>query len=105
MTLQDLFHAANNGERLEDINGNESNANDSNRHARDRDDIANNINNQQQGSHLRPSIVALDILSRNERNIMMKSKSLTLPTLLRGKDLYFDTLIKLHRSILAGQLI
>ena len=105
MSLQDLFHAANNGERLEDIDGNDSSANDSNRHVRDRDEIVNNINNHQQGIHPRPSIVPLDTLSRKERKIMMKSKSLTLPTLLRGNDLYFDTSIKLHRCILAGQLI
>eukprot|EP00957_Ditylum_brightwellii_P133891 10209699-Ditylum_brightwellii.AAC.1 len=72
MSLHDLFHAANNSERLEDNNGNDSNANESNCHVRNRDEILNNNNNQQQGSHLHPSFVPLDTLSRKERNIMMK---------------------------------
>ena len=103
MTLQDLFHAANNGERLEDMSiGNDLNSIDSTENVRDRDDNGNNV---REGSRPRPSIVPLDTSSRRERNIMTKSNSLSLPTLLRGNDLYFDTSIKLHRSIFAGQLI
>ena len=102
MSLHELFHASNNGERLEDTYENDLNTNNSNSNVRDRDDSANNINKQSQGSHLRPSIIPMDTSSRKERNITTKSKSLTL---LRGNDLYFDISIELHRSILGGQLI
>ena len=105
MSLQDLLHAVNNGERLGDTIANDQNGIDLNRNVRNRDDNGNNVNNEPQVSHPRPSIVTLDTLSRKERKIMTKSKSITLPTLLRGNDLYFDTSIKLHRSIFSGQLI
>ena len=67
MSLQELFHAFNNGERLEDTYGNDLNTNNSNSNIRDRDDNANNINKQSEGSHLHPSIIPLDTSSRKER--------------------------------------
>ena len=74
--------------------------NNSNNEDENLDDI-----NEHQGSHSRPSIVPLDIQSTKERNIMLKSKSLTLLTLLRGDNLFFGTSIKLHRCIIAAQFI
>lgn len=100
-SLSDLFHAANNGERLGDTNNAE---NPPNQQGRNRDDDRNS-QNEHEAVRSQPSIVPYDNSSRKERKIMSKSKSLTLPTLLRGNDLFFDTSIQLHRCILAAQLI
>ena len=61
--------------------------------------------NPRAGVQARPSIAPLDNNARKERKIMRKSSVLTLPTLLRGNDLYYDRTVTLHRCILSAQLI